>query len=81
MICTGQFHKDDGDNYITGFVCDDCDEQRRERVVPIAELRAALGSTPVVVLDDRRFVCADYSGECQSEDWHGCNDCVHHPGV
>jgi hypothetical protein len=79
MVCTERYHRDDGNDYIVGFVCNDCDEQHRNRVVPVAELRAALTARPVVVLDDRRFVCAEATDHCRDEDWHGCTPCKHYP--
>jgi hypothetical protein len=79
MVCQDRFHLDDGDDYILGFVCAGCDEEHRERVVPVVDLVAALDRMPIVVIDDRRFVCADYNAECRSEDWHGCNDCINYP--
>jgi hypothetical protein len=31
------------------------------------------------VIDDRRFVCAEYTDQCRDEDWHGCTPCKHYP--
>ena len=38
MVCEDRFHCDDGRDFIVGWVCNDCDEQHRNRIVPIAEL-------------------------------------------
>jgi hypothetical protein len=42
MVCEDRFHLDDGDDYILGFVCNDCDKEHRERVVSVVELATAL---------------------------------------
>jgi len=79
MVCTERTHLDDGEDYILGFVCNDCDEEHRGRVVPVVDLVAALNRMPVVMIDDRRMVCAKYTDQCNDEDWRGCSDCKYYP--
>ena len=78
MACTERVHRDDGEDYILGFVCNDCDENHRERVVPIAELAEVFRDWAVerevtfstVTLDE---FCGVDCADC--DEYGDCADC------